>query len=211
MVMPEAKKNPDMIGKIEKPPPMKCIPGCKVQTNAIEMSFAPYPQREIFFHKKTFCNLASHIRQVTCQNENRKFFIDKKQPNLCSILNEFDDYFGSSSSCQEWPGNFFQNYDDVNVTLEDEMYEYGRQNLALVHVVMQSPYVTKIKRDVAMTFTTYVANTGGLLGLCLGFSLISTFELFFWCYKCCQEIKKRIGTDLNITRPSIVRPIKIRE
>ena len=94
--------------------------------------------------------------------------MDKKQPNLCSILNEFDDYFGkSSSSCQEWPGNFFDKYDDVNATLEDEMYEYGRKNLALVHVVMQSPYVTKIKRDVAMTFTTYVANTGTIEFLAL--------------------------------------------
>ena len=43
--------------------------------------------------------------------------------------------------------------------------------------MIQSPYVTKIKRDVAMTFTSYVANTGGLLGLCLGFSFISLVEI----------------------------------
>ena len=58
------------------------------------------------------------------------------------------------------PGNFAETYGKLNVTLLEEMYEYGHQNLAMVHVVMQSPYVTKIKRDVAMTFTTYVANTG---------------------------------------------------
>ena len=70
------------------------------------------------------------------------------------------------------------------------MYKYGRKNLALVHVMIQSPYVTKIKRDVAMTFTTYIANSGGLLGLCLGFSLMSGIEIIFCLCWFCGEFKK---------------------
>ena len=42
-----------------------------------------------------------------------------------------------------------------------------------MHVMVQSPYVTVFKRDVAMSALTYIANTGGLLGLCLGFSIVS--------------------------------------
>ena len=42
-----------------------------------------------------------------------------------------------------------------------------------MHVMVQSPYVTVFKRDVAMSTLTYIANTGGLLGLCLGFSIVS--------------------------------------
>ena len=49
--------------------------------------------------------------------------------------------------------------------------------------MIQSPYVTKIKRDVAMTFTTYIANSGGLLGICVGFSFMSGIEILF--YFCC--------------------------
>ena len=79
---------------------------------------------------------------------------------ICDVLSDFDAFFGKASDCQQWPGNFAEIYNKPNVTLLEELYEYGSQNLALVHVVMQSPYVTKIKRDVAMTFTTYVANTG---------------------------------------------------
>ena len=79
---------------------------------------------------------------------------------ICDVLSDFDTFFGKASDCQLWPGNFAETYGKLNITLLEEMYEYGYQNLALVHVVMQSPYVTKIKRDVAMTFTTYVANTG---------------------------------------------------
>ena len=46
------------------------------------------------------------------------------------------------------------------IRLLNEIYNYGKDNLALIHVMIQSPYVTMIERDVSMTFTEYVANTG---------------------------------------------------
>ena len=201
VVMPEALESPDMIGNISKPKPIKCIPACKVQENNNQMSFAPYPQRENFFYQKLFCDVASHIWQVTCQNKNRKFFMDKKQPNLCLELKQFEEYFGNTTSCEHWPTNYFTNNDTPNENLATELYQYGRDNLAMVHVLVQSPYVTKMKRDVAMTFTSYIANTGGLLGLCLGFSLITGFELVFWCCCCCRELKKNV----DVIIPGTVR------
>ena len=75
----------------------------------------------------------------------------------------------------------------------DEMVDYAKENLALVQVIIQSPYATKIKRDVAMTFTAYVANTGGLLGLCLGFSFISGIEILFWMGCCSKKFLRSIG------------------
>ena len=191
VVMPEALESPDMIGNISKPDPVKCIPACKVQENNNQMSFVPYPQRSNFFHQKTFCDTASHIWQVTCQKKNRKFFMDKNQPKLCLELGKFKEYFGNTTSCEYWPTNYFKKKYAPNERLVTELYQYGRDNLALVHVQIQSPYITKMKRDVAMTFTSYIANTGGLLGLCLGFSLITGFELVFWCCCCCREFKNR--------------------
>ena len=91
--------------------------------------------------------------------------------------------------CVQWPDNYFEKYDEPDLTLVNEMHEYGKQNLAMVHVMIQSPYVTKIKRDVAMTLTTYIANAGGLLGLCIGFSFISAVEIFFWFCCCCRSLK----------------------
>ena len=61
-IMPEALESPDVIGDILKPPPMNCIAACRLETNDIDMSFAPYPQQEVFFYQKAFCNTASHIR-----------------------------------------------------------------------------------------------------------------------------------------------------
>ena len=59
--------------------------------------------------------------------------------------------------------------------------------------MIQSPYVTKIRRDVTMTFTSFVANAGGLLGLCTGFSFISGMEVLFWFGCIFKEFMKRIG------------------
>ena len=92
--------------------------------------------------------------------------------------------------CEEWPSNYFEKFDKPNETLVEELYTYGRHNLALIHVMIQSPYVTIIKRDVAITLLRYIADTGGLLGLCLGFSFISIIEIFFWFCSCCRDFKK---------------------
>jgi len=45
----------------------------------------------------------------------------------------------------------------------------------------QDPVVTRIKRDQKIPLIGFVANTGGLLGLCMGFSLVSAFEIVYHC------------------------------
>ena len=200
-VLPKSLKELNKIYPIPKPTSIKCLPACKSQENTNQMSFALYPQKDNFFHQKRFCLVASHVWQVTCQDKNRKYFLDLKQPKLCETLEYFDQYFDNNSTCDEWPNNFLEAFEKPNGTLLEEMVEYGRKNLAIVKVMMQSPYVTKMKRDVAMTFTSYIANTGGLLGLCLGFSLITGFELVFWCCCCCRELKKNV----DVIIPGTVR------
>ena len=181
------------IGNLSKPAAIKCLPNCEIQDNNKEMSFAPYPEHKTFFYQKTFCDIASHILHFSCgkKYEERRFLINEEQPKICPILDAFDEYFRIDVSCKKWPENFFENYDKPNSTLKNELYRYAHKNLALVRIMMQSPYITKIKRDVAITTTNYVANTGGLLGLCLGFSFISCIEIIFWCLCCCKEFKKK--------------------
>ena len=48
-------------------------------------------------------------------------------------------------------------------------------------VSFQDPVVTRIMRDEKIPIISFVANTGGLLGLCMGFSLVSVFEIMFHC------------------------------
>ena len=39
--------------------------------------------------------------------------------------------------------------------------------------------VTRILRDEKTPIIAFVANTGGLMGLCMGFSLVSVFEILY--------------------------------
>ena len=104
------------------------------------------------------------------------------------------EYFGKNGSetCRNWPDNYFAKNESPDQPLINEMFEYGNENLALVHILIQSPYVTKIKRDVAISLTNYVANAGGLMGLWLGFSFISILEIIYWCCSSCQRYSAKV-------------------
>ena len=187
-------ENPKKIGNITKPAPIKCRPACNEQENTIQMSSISYPHRRNFFYKKRFCHIASHILQTTCQDENKAYFLDTEQPGLCETLMHYRKHFDDNSTCKSWPNNFMEEDGNIpNKTLIDYLFKYGRTNLAFVRVMIQSPYVTKTKRDVAMTITNYVANTGGLLGLCLGFSFISGIEIFIWICCSCKEVWRHVS------------------
>ena len=194
IILPEANESPTLIGNVTRPLSIECLPGCLVQENHKLISTSLYPQKANFVYKKSFCDVASHILSKTCQHKGRRLLLHGQQPNLCPILEVFNESF---VQCENWPHNFLQNNGlPINTTLLDEMYQYKRSNLALVHVMIQSPYITIFKRDVAMTFLSYVANTGGLLGLFIGFSCISGIEILF-CFCCCCNFgfKKQVESE----------------
>ena len=194
IILPEAYESPTLIGNVTRPLSIECLPRCLVQENHKLISTSLYPQKVNFVYKKSFCDVASHILSKTCLHQGRRLLLHGQQPNLCPILEAFNESF---VQCGNWPNSFLQdNGLPFNTTLLDEMYQYKRSNLALVHVMIQSPYITIFKRDVAMTFLSYVANTGGLLGLFIGFSCISGIEILF-CFCCCCNFgcKKKVESE----------------
>lgn len=105
-------------------------------------------------------------------------------PKLCDLLEAHRKYFENGTNCEDWPTKYFEDEEIPNKNeneLTAAVQKYGSENLARVRIMIRNPYVTKISRDQAMTFTSYVANTGGLLGLCIGASFISLFEVFYHC------------------------------
>ena len=62
--------------------------------------------------------------------------------------------------------------------IREEIFRYAKNNMALVNVYIKDPVVTRIKRDQKIPIIGFVANTGGLLGLCMGFSLVRIFVFF---------------------------------
>lgn len=48
---------------------------------------------------------------------------------------------------------------------------------------IKDSFATKIVRDEKVPITSFIANVGGLLGLCMGFSLVSVVEMVYFCIK----------------------------
>lgn len=182
--VPEAIDSPDIIGNVTRTDFIHCLPACKHQDNSVSMTTAKFPPNDNFVYKKYFCEVASHVLQMTCRDEFKAFLLNSKYPELCLVLEDHDSYFGNNTSCKHWPQVYLNENSHLNKTLIKELLAYGQDNLALVKIFFQSPYLTKIKRDVEMSLTDFIANTGGLLGLYLGFSIISLFELVFWLLTC---------------------------
>ncbi len=72
--------------------------------------------------------------------------------------------------------------DDVNpkpeaIRLIALLHRYARENLALANIYIKDPAVTLIRRDQKIPVIWFVANVGGILGLCMGCSLVTLFEV----------------------------------
>ena len=49
----------------------------------------------------------------------------------------------------------------------------------------------KYVRDIKTSYINFIANMGGLMGLCMGFSLVSIFEIVFFCAASFGKKKKK--------------------
>ena len=56
---------------------------------------------------------------------------------------------------------------------------YCSDNLSRVVVFIEKPFVSTYLCDQSMSYLQLVANMGGLMGLCMGFSVVSVAEIFY--------------------------------
>ena len=59
-------------------------------------------------------------------------------------------------------------------------YDAYEKDIAMVTFFFESSTVFEYTREERMTLIQYISQMGGLLGLCIGFSLISGVEIIYW-------------------------------
>ena len=64
-------------------------------------------------------------------------------------------------------------------SVEDSVLNYAKSNLVMLHVFIKEPYVKRYVKEEKMPIISYIANIGGLLGLWLGFSIITGVEMLY--------------------------------
>ena len=84
-------------------------------------------------------------------------------------------------------------------SFKQQLMTYASENLIKINAFLDSPYLSKFETDEVVVFvekqkkyflllqvmstTTFIANIGGMLGLCLGFSFVSLVEIFFFAFQ----------------------------
>ena len=75
------------------------------------------------------------------------------------------------------------NGEKLRNTLVEYMVNYTRQNVMEISVVVKDMTVTRILKEEMISPISFLANTGGLLGLCIGLSTVSVFEIIYYTVK----------------------------
>ena len=63
---------------------------------------------------------------------------------------------------------------------DDEQYDAYEKDIAVVTFFFESNTAFEFERRSRMTVIDFISQVGGLLGLCMGFSLVSFVELVYW-------------------------------
>ena len=103
---------------------------------------------------------------------------------MCELLSQWPSSYQEKSLCRN-----IQALDNITQynSLTESLYKYARENLALVNIYIKEPVVTKIVRDQRIPVIWFVANCGGILGLCMGFSIVTVFEVIHCLMKALME------------------------
>ena len=73
-------------------------------------------------------------------------------------------------------------------SLQQELAYYVRENMAKVNIYIRDPYVKRFITEEKITEISFTGTVGGLLGLFLGFSFMSIFEVIYCVF---FNVKKR--------------------
>ena len=60
----------------------------------------------------------------------------------------------------------------------EAILDYAKDNLVMFNIFIKDPYAKRLMKDEKITKTAYIANSGGLLGICLLLSFLSGNLIF---------------------------------
>ena len=162
----------------------ECLERCEYQQNDFAISHLKYPHIQTFKNHPDRCLVMEKIIRI-CAEPHKKLVFEryyKKDEVTCQELNEY--YEARKENCDQHE----EIEDDDNEKMLKFHYDYASENMAKVAIFLRNPHYTSIKRDVKMPTVEFISNTGGLLGLWLGLSFLSIFELFYHSLKCMFKI-----------------------
>ena len=155
-----------------------CLAACKDQTFSVTVSGSKYPGEESYNHRPAFCVIVRKLHRLTCPDRSLRRSLEKRYPGLCR---DVEDVMKNSGCDDLWTKSGLGDDAERIDLFEAKILRYMRENTAMINIYLKQPYCEKISQNVHITLTTLVANIGGILGLCLGTSIITIVEIIWYC------------------------------
>jgi hypothetical protein len=180
----------------------KCLPLCEYQTITPSFTSSAFPIKSTFQYSSSFCLALFKVARI-CQEPLRAKMLESSLIDHDLTCNEILLAYNTIKICSELLEPIEQ-YLNENPNFLNFMYQYTKENFVVLQVYISDSYYTLLKRDEQISAITFISNTGGLLGLCMGMSFISIFEMFYFfghilwtkLCKCIQEVyqlKLKVG------------------
>ena len=171
----------------------KCLQRCKVQLNEFILSQLFYPHTQTFKFHSDVCLITEKIDRI-CQNPSKKLVFEKYYQNEMSCK-EFLEFFDSHyQQCDGETNSQFTHTHENHTKLFKFLQKYATENVAKVKIFLRNSY--SLHKDQKRCSNFICGFCGGLLGLCLGLSIISIFEFMYHCFKCVS--KKYVNLNQNL-------------
>ena len=178
--------------------PLKCLQRCSLQTETVSGTLSTFPNKKTFYFSPEFCYVLQKISIICTKNITKQTFQTQVQMNnICGQVLEMNNTL-KACSIKDKP--------DIDVIhsnpqISEFLFDYAYNNLAVVNIFIKDPFYTRYIKNEQLTLLSFVANTGGLIGLCMGMSFISIFEIVYHLgnflfaklnyYACSYQTKRR--------------------
>ncbi len=155
----------------------KCLPSCEYETITTSISSVSFPIQASFHHTSYFCLALAKLDRI-CGITRRAVIFEQSFDANEITCNEIKNAFRSNLLCtpERKP---IQKFANDFLRVKNFVFCYAKNNFAVLKVFIRDPYYTLIVQDEDITFITFIGNAGGLLGLSMGLSFITFFEIFY--------------------------------
>ena len=154
-----------------------CLPDCYSVKYSYALSMAKFrrcDQRNLNY--SPLCSLTPKFSPVPWQKSIRDIYeVTENIPNYVEMLEYVEREYYPTSLAREREIMESYTYDDYTQT-----YNAYEQDIAILYVYFGQPTTTEYIRVVSLSWVGFLAQAGGLIGACLGFSFISLVEIIYW-------------------------------
>jgi hypothetical protein len=175
----------------------ECLSNCEDQTNDLFVTTSNYPNRKTFKDREEFCIPGRKLFNNTCKSPKR-LPLGADFPFLCTTLEELPDFLHQCKN-NRWRRERIPNK-TLALAIESEIYNYAKSNMAIINIFIKEPYSKRFRKTEKMSRIAYIASSGGLLGLCMGFSFVSLAEILYHCFICVSLFFKKSSKSTHIMK-----------